>query len=136
MFKDLPLQAGPVIAVGPGYWMLCFSIKRKREKEKHRQLVCVCVWWVQTCCVLITLVILCRYYGHACVPVKDFCVLFHVPGCLQGTLRKAGKHRTLNSGDANLLVNFAEKQIGLHNHKRSPHKGPSVLHNCTSPLFY
>lgn len=77
-----------------------------------------------------TLMILSLYYGRTLVPVKDVCVLFRAPhpGCPEAFLEpcRVGKKKneTLNTGNTNLLVNFAEKQIGLHNHKRSGTKGP------------
>lgn len=123
--KDPLLQAGLLLAVGPGYWMLCFSIKREMTSDTINRLVV----GANMLCVD-TLMILRLYYGHTLVPVKDFCVLFRAPhpGCPEAFLEpsRVGRkeNETLNTGNTNLLVNFAEKQIGLHNHKRSGTKGP------------
>lgn len=128
--KYLLPQVGSLIAVGTGYWMLCFTIK----KEKWPLTWCTDMWWVQTCCVLIYwcyfVFIMGRLFFFLAsgwkIPLSCPAVVFW---SLSRPLQR--KNGTLNTGNTNLLVNHAEKQIMLHNHKRSCTKGP--LYCITTP---
>lgn len=80
------------------------------------------------------------YYGKtffSCDPVKDFSVLFHILQLFQSFFCPYGekKNGTFNTGNTNLLVNLAEKQIVLHNRKLSCTKGPLYCITALATCF-
>lgn len=103
--KEQMLKDRLVVAVGPGYWMLCFSIKR--EREKHHQLVCVCVCVVgtNTLCVDKTVdlsLLRARSRSGESLLCPLSCLAF------RGLCRGRG-NTTWNAGDANFTCELCRK---------------------------
>lgn len=134
--KYLLPQVGSLIAVGTGYWIICFTIK----KEKWPLIRCtdaVCGSSKHVVCWYIYVSLLWEDFFFLAIQWKISQSSFTSCSCSKAfsapTERK--KNGTLNTGNTNLLVNLAEKQIVLHNRKLSCTKGPLYCITALATCF-